>query len=231
MPKNLNHLMWQNITNSILDSDTLTAEIVWALKCVVHGYSYNSNCDMNEIVRVMFPDSNISNHYQMDPDKIRYLVNWSLGSYFKGKLVEDINRFKFLPVGFDERLNQITQTCQMDITVKFWDVHRVQVRYWNSSFMGHTTANDLLQHFTDITEPINHSSIIHLSMDGPSVNHKFCRDLKEYCEREKLPEMINFGSCNPDILHGAFKSRFESTDWDSSCILQHTIGRKQTSRK
>ena len=50
--------------------------------------------------------------------------------------------------------------------------------------MGHTTVNDLLQHFTNITEPRNHSSIIHLSMDGPSVNHKFYRDLKEYCERD-----------------------------------------------
>ena len=67
--------------------------------------------------------------------------------------------------------------------------------------MGHTTVNDLLQHFTNITEPSNHSSIIHLSMDGPSVNHKFYRDLKEYCEREKPPEMINFGSCNLHILH------------------------------
>ena len=78
--------------------------------------------------------------------------------------------------------------------------------------MGHTTANDLLQHFTNITEPMNHSSIIHLSMEGPSVNHKFYRDLKEYRERVKLPEMINFGSCNLHTLHAAFKSGFESTD-------------------
>ena len=43
---------------------------------------------------------------------------------------------------------------------------------------------------------MNHSSINYLSMDGSSVNHKFCRHLKEYCEREKLPKMINLGSCN-----------------------------------
>ena len=61
-------LMKQTITNSVLDSNSLTAERVWALKCVMHGYSYNSNCDMNEIVRVMFPDSNISNRYQMGSD-------------------------------------------------------------------------------------------------------------------------------------------------------------------
>ena len=85
--------------------------------------------------------------------------------------------------------------------------------------MGHTTATDLLQHFTNITEPMNHISIIDLSMDRP-VNHIFYRDLKEYHEREKLPEMINFGSCNLHSLHGAFKSGFESTDWEMKIFLK-----------
>ena len=71
-----------------------------------------------------------------------------------------------------------------------------------------------------MTEPMNHSSIIHLSTDGPSVYHKFYKDLKEYCEREKLPEMINFGSCNLHILHGAFKCGFESTDWEMKILLK-----------
>ena len=80
--------MQQTITNSILDRDSLTAEIVWALKCVIFYYSYNSHCDMNEIVRLMFPGSNISNRYQMGAGKTRYLVNWGLAPYFKDKLVE-----------------------------------------------------------------------------------------------------------------------------------------------
>ena len=90
--------------------------------------------------------------------------------------------------------------------------------YWDSSLMGHTTANDLLQHFTNIPETMNHSSIIHLSMDGPWVNNKFYGDLKEYREREKLPEMINL-SCNLHILHEAFKSGFESMDWEMKILL------------
>ena len=65
--------MQQIIGNSILVSNSLTAEIVWPLKCVTHGYLYNSNCDMNEIVRIVFPDSYISSRYQMGADKIRYL--------------------------------------------------------------------------------------------------------------------------------------------------------------
>ena len=110
----------------------------------------------------------------------------------------------------------------MDITVRCWDINRVQVRFWDSSFIGYTIGNDLLQHFTNITEPANHSSIVHLSMDGSFVNHKFYRDLKEYHEREKLPEMIRFGSSNLHILHGAFKfkSRFEHMDSEMKILLK-----------
>ena len=209
--------MQKTVTKSILDSDSLTAKIVWALKCFMHGYSYNSNRDMNEIVRVIFPESNISN---LGAEKIRYLVNLDLAPYFKDKLVEDVDRYKFLPVDFNESLNCVTHICQMYLAVRFWDVNRVQVRYWDSSFMGHTTTNDLLQQFTNITEAMNYSNIIHLSMDGSSVIHKFYRDLKEYREKEKLPEMTSFRSFNLYILHGAFKSGFESTDWEMEVLLK-----------
>ena len=151
------------------------------------------------------------------------MVNWGLAPYFKEKLVEDVTRSKFPLVGFEESLNHIIQTSQMDIAVRFWDVNRVQKRHCDSFFMGHTTENDLLQHFTNITEPMNDSSIIHLSMERPSVNHKFYRDLKEYREREKLPEMINFGSCDLHILHAAFKSVFESTDCEMIVLLTEMI--------
>ena len=46
---------------------------------------------------------------KMGTGKIRYLVNWGLAPYFRGKLVEDVNRSKVLSVGFDESLNQISQ--------------------------------------------------------------------------------------------------------------------------
>ena len=53
----------------------------------------------------------------------------------------------------------------MDVRLRLWDDNSVQVRFWASSFIGLTTANNLLQHFTNITEPMNHSSIIYQWMD------------------------------------------------------------------
>ena len=106
--------------------------------------------------------------------------------------------------------------------VRYWDVNnsKVQVRYWDSTFLGHSAANDLLQHFNDSVESINPSKIIHVSMDGPAVNHKFYKGLEDHREREELPKMINIGSCNLHIVHGAFKSGFESTDWEMKKVLK-----------
>ena len=220
LPKKVS--MQQTLTTSVLDSSSLKAEIVWALKSVMSGYSNNSSSDMNVTFQKMFPDSNIAKQYQMGPDKLKYIVNWGLAPYFKDLLIEDISKAKYLSVGFDESLNKITQSCQMDLMVRYWDVNnsKVQVRYWDSTFLGHSAANDLLQHFNDSVESINPSKIIHVSMDGPTVNHKFYKGLEDHREREELPKMINIGSCNLHIVHGAFKSGFESTDWGMKKLLK-----------
>ena len=157
-------LQQQTITSSVLDSNNLTAEIIWALKSVNSGYSNNSNSDMKDTFRAMFPDSNIAKNYQMGANKLQYMVNWGIAPYFKDRLVENVNKSKYLSIGFDESLNKITQNCQMDLTLRYWDVNQVQVRYWDSSFLGHTTAIDLLDNFNEAAESINHSHVIHVSM-------------------------------------------------------------------
>ena len=106
-------------------------------------------------------------------------------------------------------MNHITQTCQTDI---IWTLIEFK---WSigTLFWWVTPQQMIICNILQTTEPMNHSSIIHLSMDGPSVKHKFHRDLKGYRKKEKLPEMINFGNCNLHVLHGAFKSGFQNTDW------------------
>jgi len=52
-------------------------------------------------------------------------------------------------ISFDESLNKSLQLEQMDILVRLWDctVNRVQTRYFNSQFLGHTRASDLVSNF------------------------------------------------------------------------------------
>ena len=67
----------------------------------------------------------------------------------------------------------------MDILLGYWDNHdqQVNVRYWNSKFLTHTTKKDLLMEFNKSVDIINLSKIIQVSMDGPSVNLKFLQEL------------------------------------------------------
>lgn len=49
---------------------------------------------------------------------------------------------------FDEAMNKVVQKGQMDIIVQYWNEsdNKVQTRYLTSTFLGHATAKDLLQH-------------------------------------------------------------------------------------
>ena len=52
--------------------------------------------------------------------------------------------------------------------------------YLNSTFLGHSAASDILQHFNEETRVLNLSKMLHVSMNGPSTNMKFSKELSEY---------------------------------------------------
>ena len=130
-------------------------------------------------------------------------------------------------VEFDESLNKTTQECQMDIVVRFWDTEcqRVKTRYWDSRFMGHSAHQDLLLHFNDSIASINSARILQVSMDVPTVNHKFYSKLVEQRKEISSPGMIDIGSCGLHIIHGTFKTGLEATGWALKSILKgaHTV--------
>ena len=144
--KNLSHAVISNqtqptITNYITNSDTKKAEICWVLKCVTSSFSNNSCLKFNDFFCAMFPDSKI----KLGADKIRYAVNFGIAPYVRSLLVDDIKQSScFIPC-FDESLSSQTQTCEMDLVIRYFNKAKkcVDVRYFNSSFFGHGTAIDL----------------------------------------------------------------------------------------
>ena len=52
----------------------------------------------------------------------------------------------------------------------------VKVRFWNSSYLGHTTHKDLLEGCNSSVSDLDLSKMIQLSMDGPN-NWKFAQTL------------------------------------------------------
>ena len=55
--------------------------------------------------------------------------------------------------------------------------------------------------------------MLQVSVDGPSTNWAFLDLLTSDREAEELPKLVNIGSCELHIVHGAFKTGFESVDW------------------
>ena len=73
-----------------------------------------------------------------------YPINHGTAPYFKSLLLLSINTSDIHAYSFDESLNVVTQTCEMDNYVRYWDVActQVKMRYFGSSFMGHGFYTD-----------------------------------------------------------------------------------------
>ena len=124
------------VTNSVVSE----AEIQWTLKCVIAGYSDNSNADCSRLFLSMFPVSNITKKYHLGPDKLQYSVNFGLGPYFKS-----IRKSAHFVISFDESLNKATQSSELDFLVQYFDVleMKVSTKYVTSVFLGHFRYTDL----------------------------------------------------------------------------------------
>ena len=125
-------------------ADCIKAEMIWTLKSVLGGVSVRENDDLNETLSAMFPDNKIAEKFSMAKVKAMYPINHGTAPYFKSLLLLSINSSDIHAYSFDESLNVVTQTCEMDNYVRYWDVActQVKMRYFGSSFMGHGFYTD-----------------------------------------------------------------------------------------
>ena len=173
---------------------------MWALHWCLNGISNNSNQDTSNLFQTMFPDSKIAKSFQMGPNKIGYSITHGLGPYSKGLLMVQLNQSSWFIVSFK-------WTYLFDIGMrKGWS------RY--SSFLWHCTNYGLKNHFNERISDLNLNKILQVSMDCPSVNLKFHKDVQSNHKELELPKRIDIGSCPLHTIHGAFKTGVESTDWE-----------------
>ena len=204
-------------------SQVVKAEIIWCLRTVLKDSSNTSNEDINLTFQAMFPYDKVVANFNCGKDKTKYLVNYEIGPWMKEQLQVQVDNAVYVVVGFDESLDKVTQTCQMDLNVRYWDSvdHRVKVRYWDSTFLGHSKHTDLLTHYNDSIMKIDSSKIVQVSMDGPSVNHLFYDKLVKHRTDIQITQlMVSIGSCGIHIVHGAFKPAFEKTSWGMKGIIK-----------
>ena len=213
MHKRENSKHWIYIVHN---AGVVKAEIIWILKSICSGYSNRSCEQLNCTLKAMFPDSKLAEAFSMGRTKSMYMINHGLAPFFKSLLLSELNKSDIFKFSFDVNLNQVTQTCEMDVYVWFWNVTKlkVNVRFIGSTFFSHGTHQNLLKHFHEVTKELDHLKLYQISMYGPSVNLKFYNEIVQDTQENMVHSLIDIGSCSLHIVHGSFKTDAEKTGWN-----------------
>ena len=104
---------------------------------------------------------------------------------------------------------------KMDLHLRYWDVNEnlVRSRYYGSSFLGHVTHMDLLNHFQDITKELQVTNLFQISMDGLTVNLKFFKEFYANFNSNCSRLLIDMGTCNLHVVHGSLKTDKVASGW------------------
>ena len=98
------------------DKSVMNAEI---LKNVRANFSFKSCESLPKVFQKMFPDSVIAKNVTFSKDKCSYYINYSIRSYYKSVLTNEIKTSSYYLLSFDKTLNKVTQQEQMIFTQHF----------------------------------------------------------------------------------------------------------------
>ena len=110
----------------------------------------------------------------------------------------------------------------MDIVVHYLCEDRVVTQYFDSQFMGHTTASDLLKSLKCSLSKLNNRKLLRYAwMDQELIgNYYHCCVRTEEKEDADLPKLLNVGSCGLHVVHAAFCTGCQATDWKIEGLLR-----------
>ena len=169
----------------------------------------------------MFTDSNIASQVILGKTKVTYYITHGLAPYFNNELKNSILPCCYLVACFNESLNDV-QKGQIDICLHFWDIKSTKVtrRYYSSSFLGHATASNLFDSFTDTFGESLLSEVLQVSMDGPNVNWKFFDMLNTELDERFDTSLLEISCCGLHVVHGAFQTGHKTVGWNMNRVLR-----------
>ena len=166
-------------------------------------YSYNCCSEIGQLFQKMFPDRSIAQKFTFGKTKASYNITHGLASYFHDLVYNSVLQSDHIVTCLDESLNEVVQKGQMDLCVRYWDINK---RYFDSSFLGHATGNDLQSSFTSLLNDQILLKIVQVSMDGPNVNLKFLDQRIDQLEIQSEKPLLDMGSCGFHVVNGAFRN-------------------------
>ena len=101
-------------------------------------------------------------------NRLRYFVNFGMAPYFKSILIENIKGSSCYIVSFDESLNDMTQSYEMELLLRYFDeiYYKVKVRYYDSQFFGHGTSKDIQKQFNNAILDLDTNNLFQVKIDG-----------------------------------------------------------------
>ena len=102
------------------------------------------------------------------------MVNHGIAPYVKDIWRDDVRKSDWYVVSFDESINDTTHTSEIDICLCLLndETNKVEDRYLDSEFLGHTTHQDLHDFLQEGLKLFDMEKMVQLSMYGPNVNLK-----------------------------------------------------------
>ena len=100
----------KTLSGFVSQTDTLNAEIIWALKVASSG--------VGDVFRRMFRNSDIAENLSCGENKCMYLCSFGLAPHFLSLLYDKVKDQDGYVLLFDESMNGITPTKQMDFHVQ-----------------------------------------------------------------------------------------------------------------
>ena len=164
-----------------------------------------SNDDLGKTFAAMFPQPKSLYNFYLARTKSMYVINHGLAPFFKSMLNGSLQKSNIHVFCFDESLNEVTQTCKMDMYIRYWNdnSNTVIVGCYGSSFLGRATHQDLMHHFNSLTKDLDPTRLYQIAMNGPNVNMKFFEELSQHHKERSFHSLISIGSCGLHIAHGS----------------------------
>ena len=105
-------------------------------------------------------------------------------------LIDSLKKSDCFVVCFNESLNDVLQSCEIDLLLRYFDFDdfTVKICYCDSRFFGHATHQYLVKQCNDGMKQLDVNKLLLIFMDGSSVNHKF---LEEVSKERKGNNSIN----------------------------------------
>lgn len=215
--------------------DVTIAEILWTLKSCVSNFSFASNEGNNDLFKKMFPDSKIAANYRMSYTKCQYIVEYALKPFILKLLREDFENVPFT-FKFDETTT-VQVKKQFDGYIQYYSekFQRIVNHFCGSLFLGHCTAQQMLDHFFQFGEKLkwNLRNLLHLGMDGPYLNKKFQRELEAELKSVHGKSILDISTCPLHPIHNSLEKGLASIsfDYDKFARNLHTFFKRSAARR